>query len=266
MTFSKEEITRYSRNILLEEVGRKGQERLKASTVSVVGAGGLGSPVLLYLAASGVGNIRVIDSDTVDLTNLQRQVLYSHHSVGKDKAAEAKEKLLSLNPYIQIDSFSIRLNSKNISHFIRGADLVIEGSDNFPTKFLVNDACYFQKKPLIIGGILKFEGQILGISKETACYRCVFHSPPPHGDVPTCSEAGVIGAVAGVIGSLQAQEAIQYLLGLPSSIMGKLLVYDAKSLEFRKINLSKNPNCPICGTKPTIHELIDYNTEASCEH
>jgi molybdopterin-synthase adenylyltransferase len=266
MIFSKEEITRYSRNILLEEVGRKGQERLKASVVSVVGSGGLGSPVLLYLAASGVGTIRIIDSDKVDLTNLQRQILYSHHSVGKDKVGEAKEKLLSLNPYIQIESFSERLNSKNINSFIQGANLVVEGSDNFPTKFLVNDACYFQKKPLIIGGILKFEGQILGISKDTACYRCVFHSPPPAGDVPTCSEAGVIGAVAGVIGSLQAQEAIQYLLGLPSFLMGKILVYDAKTLEFRKLNISKNSKCPLCGVSPTIHELIDYDTEASCEH
>ncbi|MCB1178300.1 MAG: HesA/MoeB/ThiF family protein, partial [Leptospiraceae bacterium] len=259
---SSPEITRYSRNILLKGVGKKGQEKLKSSRVGVIGAGGLGSPVLYYLTAVGVGEIRVIDSDTVDLTNLQRQILFQTDSIGKSKSIAAKENLEKLNPEIKIITYNERLNSKNIKDIFGGVDLLIEGSDNFPTKFLVNDFSYFEKIPLIVAGILGFEGQIMGvIPDETFCYRCVFHSPPPQDEVPSCSEAGVIGAVAGVMGSLQANEAVKFLLGFQNSIFGNLLSVDLMDLQFRKVHLKKNKKCKLCGEKKEIITLQDIKTD-----
>ncbi len=262
---SSPEITRYSRNILLNGVGKKGQEKLKQSKIGVVGSGGLGSPILLYLAAAGVGEIRIVDSDTVDLTNLQRQIVFQTDSIGKKKADIAKEKLLQLNPHIQIQSHSTRLMKENISEIFSGVDLILEGSDNFPTKFLVNDYCYFSKTPLLIAGILGFEGQLMGIDSSTFCYRCIFHSPPPPDEVPSCSEAGVIGAVAGTIGSLQANEAIKRILGMPNGIFGKLLAIDLNSLEFRKLSISKRKTCALCGENPSILQLEQESYNEICE-
>ncbi|MEM7184393.1 MAG: HesA/MoeB/ThiF family protein [Spirochaetota bacterium] len=258
----REELTRYSRNILLSEVGRQGQENLKQAKVAVVGTGGLGSPVLLYLAAVGVGNLTIIDSDTVDLTNLQRQVLFRNASVGKAKAEEARKTLLQLNPHLNLTVQNTRLQAENAIELLNGMDLVIEGADNFSTKFLVNDACYFLQIPFLTAGILQFSGTLLGVvPHNTACYRCVFHSPPPPGEIPSCAEAGVIGSVAGVLGSLQATEAIRYLLAGKNpqageeGAFGSLLQYEAKKLEFRKIALQRNTKCPLCGSHPQITDL-----------
>ncbi len=260
---SPKEITRYSRNILLSEVGKKGQEKLTSSIVTVVGAGGLGSPVLYYLAAAGVGEIRIIDSDFVDLTNLQRQILFNENSIGKSKSLEAKKVLESLNPNLNIISFHERLTDKNYKQILCGSDLVIEGSDNFETKFLVNDACFLLNIPLLIGGIFQFEGQILGIKSSGHCYRCIFEKIP-EGSIPNCSEAGVIGSVAGIIGSLLATESIKFLLSKDDSIFRNLLSIDSLNLNFRKIPIKKNPHCILCGKNPKISE-VKLETQALCE-
>lgn len=255
---STPELTRYSRNILLSEVGRKGQEKLKDSIVTVVGAGGLGSPALYYLAAAGVGEIRIIDSDKVDLTNLQRQILYSTSSVNKSKSQEAADVITNLNSNIKIVSFNERLSASNIERIFQGSHLILEGSDNFETKFLVNDACHFLNIPLIIAGILRFEGQVLGIKPNvTSCYRCIFHSPPDADSVPNCAEAGVIGSVAGLVGSIQVTESIKFLLGLEQGLFGSILSVDAKTMEFRKISIPKNKSCPLCGDNPSIAKIED---------
>ena len=255
---SSSEITRYSRNILLTEVGRKGQERLKDSVVTVVGAGGLGSPALYYLAAAGVGEIRIIDSDKVDLTNLQRQILYSTSSVNKSKVEEAEHVISSLNSNIKIVLHNERLTASNIENIFKGSNLVLEGSDNFETKFLVNDACHFFNIPLVIAGILRFEGQVIGIlPNKTACYRCIFNSPPDADSVPNCAEAGVIGSVAGLVGSIQATESIKFLLGLEQGLFGSILSVESKSMEFRKIQIPKNKSCPLCGDNPSITQVED---------
>lgn len=253
---SKEEITRYSRNILLNEVKRKGQEKLKSSKILVVGAGGLGSPVLQYLTASGVGTLKIIDSDNLDLTNLQRQILFRTNQIGKPKAELAKANLQELNPHINFEIFHERLNAHNVNNIIKDVDLVIEGSDNFSTKFLVNDYCVFNSIPLIIGGILGFEGQVLGIlPKQSFCYRCIFHSPPPPNEVPSCSEAGVLGSVAGVIGSFMATLALNHLLGIDSYFGKYLYTFDFKEMNFRKININQNPKCILCGKNPMIQNI-----------
>ena len=230
----------------------------KDSMVTVIGAGGLGSPVLYYLAAAGVGAIQIIDSDKVDLTNLQRQILYNTSSVNKDKAEEAESVLRSLNPNLSILSQNARLTAANIEGIFQGSNLIIEGSDNFETKFLVNDACHFLSIPLILAGILRFEGQVIGIlPKQTSCYRCIFHSPPDADSVPNCGEAGVIGSVAGIIGSIQATESIKFLLGQEQGIFGSILSVDAKTMEFRKISIPKNKACPLCGDNPSITKIED---------
>lgn len=253
-----QELTRYSRNILLSEVGRKGQEKLKNSIVTVVGAGGLGSPALYYLAAAGVGEIRIVDSDKVDLTNLQRQILYSGESLNKNKAEEAESVIKNLNSNIKIVSYQERLKASNIEEIFHGSHLILEGSDNFETKFLVNDAAFLMNIPLIIAGILRFEGQVLGIRpKQTSCYRCIFHSPPDADSVPNCAEAGVIGSVAGLIGSIQATESIKFLLGLEEGLFGSILSVDARSMEFRKISIPRNKACPLCGESPSINRIND---------
>ncbi len=257
---SKWELTRYSRNILLPEVGKKGQEKLKSARVGVVGAGGLGSPILYYLAACGIGKIQFLDSDKVDLTNLQRQILYSSGDVGLAKAVCAKNVLSNLNPNLELEGLETRLTAENIQEIFSNLDFILEGSDNFATKFLVNDFCVLNKIPFVIGGILGFEGQILvAVPHKTACYRCIFQDLPPQDAVPTCSEAGVIGSVAGVVGSTMATLAINYLLGIEELTQGFLLSFDFKDFSFRKIPLKKNPSCKVCGENPTIQKIESKN-------
>jgi molybdopterin/thiamine biosynthesis adenylyltransferase len=242
---SRDEITRYSRNILLPEVRRAGQERLKDSSVLVVGAGGTGSPVLLYLAAAGAGRIRCVDSDQLDLTNLQRQVLYSQSDVGASKTDLARKRLADLNPHIELEFLEERFKPENAQRLMEGADLVIETADNFETKFAVNDAAIAAGLPFITGGILRFDGQILCVHPgHSSCYRCLFENPPPPGDVPSCSGAGVLGAVAGVVGSVMAGEALKILLGLPAAF-GVLQQYNLLSSRWRTLALPRRPGC-IC--------------------
>ena len=253
---SKSELTRYSRHILLPEVRKAGQEKLKSSHVLVVGAGGLGSPVLLYLAAAGVGEITFIDHDTLDLTNLQRQVLYKTSDVDRAKVERAAEYLRELNPEIKLNPVRARVDPGNVKEYIAPADLIIETTDNFAAKFLLNDAAYFLKKPLVIGGILKFEGQMMAVNPgESACYRCLFEGPPPEGAVATCSEAGVLGAMAGMIGANQAIEALKILTEVGEPLYGKMLIARVLETEFRKIKIPRNPDCPLCGANPRITEL-----------
>ena len=265
MPLSDLQIERYSRHIILQEVGGTGQEKLLDSKVLIVGAGGLGAPVALYLAAAGVGTLGLIDADTVDLTNLQRQVIHHTEDVGVDKVKSAENKIRAINPDVDVKTYKTWAKADNIREIIRDYDFVIDGTDNFPAKFLVNDACYFERKAFSHAGILRFDGQLMTIVPgESTCYRCVFNSPPPADVVPSCSQAGVLGVLAGVIGSLQATEAIKYLLGLGDLLTDKLLTYNALNMEFRKIALNKNPKCPICGENPTITELIDEE-QAVCD-
>ncbi|TGK12022.1 HesA/MoeB/ThiF family protein [Leptospira fletcheri] len=249
---SPEELSRYSRNILLDEVRRAGQEKLKSSKICIVGAGGLGSPALFYLSAAGVGNITIIDSDEVDTTNLQRQILYRHSDIGAKKAETASRNSRELNPFVQIASHAVRLSSENADSLLQGFDLVLEGSDNFGTKFLVNDSCVRSKIPFLTAGVLRFEGMVMGVRPGVdACFRCVFESEPPPESVPSCSEAGVIGSVAGLIGSIQATEAIKFLLEFPnvqeSGLFGNMIQVETKNMEFRKIRLERRLDCPCCG-------------------
>ena len=258
MELTEQQIERYSRQIILEEVGGAGQEKLLSSKVLIVGAGGLGAPAALYLAAAGVGTIGIIDSDKVDLTNLQRQIIHHTEDVGVEKVTSAENKMRAINPDVTIRTYQTRINAENISEIIRGYDFVIDGTDNFPAKFLVNDACYFEKVPFSHAGILRFYGQLITVLPgETTCYRCIFPSPPPAGVVPSCSQAGVLGALAGVVGSLQAAEAMKYLLGIGDLLTNTLLTYNALTMEFRKVRLNRNPNCPLCGKNPQITELKD---------
>lgn len=243
----RDEITRYSRNILLEEVGREGQERLGSARVLLVGGGGLGSPALLYLAAAGVGHITLVEGDRLDLTNLQRQILYSTDEVGQPKAEAASRRLAQLNPHVTVRAVGERLTPANALDHVRDVDLVLDGTDNFPTRFLVNDVCVHQGLPLISAGILRFFGLILGVRPgETPCYRCLFEGPPEPGSVPSCSSAGVLGAVAGIMGSFMAAEACKALLGIGRSIMGQMVQMDLLSLEFRHTAMPSCPSCPIC--------------------
>jgi len=255
---TEEQIERYSRHILLEQVGGVGQEKLLSSKVLIVGAGGLGSPAGLYLAAAGVGTIGIIDADKVDLTNLQRQIIHHTSDVGMEKVKSAENKMRAINPEVTVKTYHQLAKADNIREIIREYDFVIDGTDNFPAKFLINDACYFEKIPFSHAGILKFYGQLITVLPgETTCYRCIFNAPPPAGAVPSCSQAGVLGVLAGVIGSLQATEAIKYLLGLGRLLTDTLLTYDALEMEFRAVKLNRNPNCPLCGEDPQITELKD---------
>ena len=258
MGLTEEQIERYSRHILLEQVGGVGQEKLLSSKVLIVGAGGLGSPAALYLAAAGVGTIGIIDADKVDLTNLQRQIIHHTSDVGMEKVKSAENKMRAINPEVTVKTYHQLAKADNIREIIREYDFVIDGTDNFPAKFLINDACYFEKIPFSHAGILKFYGQLITVLPgETTCYRCIFNAPPPAGAVPSCSQAGVLGVLAGVIGSLQATEAIKYLLGLGRLLTDTLLTYDALEMEFRAVKLNRNPNCPLCGEDPQITELKD---------
>lgn len=264
MKLTNEQIERYSRQIILKEVGGKGQEKLLNSKVLVIGAGGLGSPALLYLASAGVGTIGIVDGDKVDITNLQRQVIHFTEDLNKEKTYSAKEKIEKINPDVKVITYNTRVNASNIREIVREYDFIIDGTDNFPAKFLINDACYFEKKPYSHGGILRFQGQTLTYVPENACYRCVFDTPPPKGLVPTCSEAGIIGVMAGLLGVIQASEAIKYIISAGQLITNKLLFIDLFNLEFRTINIKRNKNCPLCGENPKIKELIDYEV-AVCD-
>ncbi len=265
MNFTEEQITRYSRHILLPEVGGKGQRKIAQAKILLVGAGGLGSPAALYLAAAGVGTIGLIDSDVVDLSNLQRQVIHHTPDVGRPKVTSAKEKIQALNPDVSVETYEDRLTSKNALDVVKRYDVVIDGVDNFPAKFLINDACFFADKPLVHGGILRFDGRVMTIIPRTsACYRCVFKTPPPPGLVASCQEAGVIGVLAGIIGTLQATEALKLVLGIGRPLTDRMLDFDARRTAFREIKTRRNLNCPLCGDHPTITELFDHEPE-TCE-
>jgi molybdopterin-synthase adenylyltransferase len=259
---SEEQVNRYSRHILLPEVGGKGQQKIGRAGVLIVGAGGLGSPVAFYLAAAGIGTLGVIDADRVDLSNLQRQVIHHTDDLGRPKVDSAKAKILALNPHVQVDSYQATLTAENALEIIGRYDIVVDGVDNFPAKFLINDACYFAGKPLVHGGILRFDGRVFTILPgKTACYRCVFKEPPPPGMVASCQEAGVIGALAGVIGTIQATEVLKLILGKGRLLTDRLLDYDARITRFREITIKKNPNCPLCGDHPEITKLFEHDAD-----
>lgn len=266
MDFSEEQIERYSRHIILPEVGGIGQAKLLKSRVFVLGAGGLGSPSLLYLAAAGVGTIGIADGDCVDLSNLQRQIIHSTKTIGTPKVASAKASLEALNPDVKVEPFQGRLTENNIREVIREYDVVLDGSDNFPTRFLMNDACFFEEKTLVSGSMFRFDGQVSVFKphKGFPCYRCLYPEPPPKGMVPSCQEAGVLGALAGVIGVLQAVETVKELLGIGDVLAGQLLIFDALGMSFRKVKVMKDPLCELCGETPTIKELKAYEEEV-CE-
>lgn len=259
MKLREEQIERYSRQIILPNVGGKGQERLLGAKVLIIGAGGLGSPTALYLASAGIGKIGIVDSDRVELNNLQRQILHSTPDIGRPKVESAKDRLSRINQDVEIVPYNLRLTSGNILDIIKDYDIVVDGSDNFPTRYLVNDACILSGKALSHGGIFRFDGQAITIlPHQSACYRCLFPEPPPPALLPSCQEAGILGAVAGVIGTIQANEVLKYILGLGTLLAGRLLVFNALDSSFRKVKVPRDPRCPICGEKPTITELIDY--------
>jgi molybdopterin/thiamine biosynthesis adenylyltransferase len=264
MDFTAEQVERYSRHILLADVGVEGQERISRGRVLVVGAGGLGSPALLYLAAAGVGTIGVIDGDVVDLSNLQRQIIHTTPSVGRPKVLSAKETIERLNPDVQVVAYHELFTAENAFDIIRDYDFVVDGTDSFPVKFLINDACVMAKKPFSHGGILRFEGQTLTYVPGTACYRCVFHGPPPPNAVPTCSQAGVLGAIAGMLGTIQAAEALKFLTGVGELLTNRLLTFNAKTMNFRTIGVKHSGRCPVCGDHPTVTELVEAEG-AVCE-
>ena len=256
---SHAEVLRYSRHLLLPEVGMEGQRKLKAARVLTIGAGGLGSPLSLYLAAAGVGTIGIVDFDVVDLTNLQRQIVHGTASLGRSKLESAKERITDVNPNVNVIGHEARLTSENALDILRDYDIVVDGTDNFPTRYLVNDACVLLGKPNVYGSIFRFEGQAsVFYAKEGPCYRCLYSEPPPPGLVPSCAEGGVLGVLPGIIGCLQAMETIKWIIGAGDSLVGRLVLFDALKLRFRELKLRKDPNCPICGEHPTIHELIDY--------
>lgn len=260
---SHEEILRYSRHLLLPEVGVEGQRTLKGARVLMIGAGGLGSPVALYLAAAGVGTIGIVEFDRVELTNLQRQVLHGTGQLGRPKLESAVARLQDLNPHVRVEPHPVRLTSANALDLLGSYDVVIDGSDNFPTRYLVNDACVLLGKPLVYGSIFRFEGQVAVFDASRGpCYRCLYSEPPPPGLVPSCAEGGVLGVLPGIIGSLQALEAIKLILGAGDALIGRLLLFDALRLRFRELQLRKDPDCPLCGPRPGITTLIDY--EAFC--
>jgi len=256
---SHEEILRYSRHLILPDVGVEGQQKLKAARVLLVGAGGLGSPAALYLAAAGVGTLGLVDFDVVDKTNLQRQILHGTSTVGVSKLQSATARIHDLNPNVRVETFETRLTSENALDIIREFDIVADGTDNFPTRYLVNDACVLLDKPNVYGSIFRFEGQASVFhAKRGPCYRCLYSEPPPPGLVPSCAEGGVLGVLPGIIGSIQAMETIKLILGAGQSLIGRLVLFDALKLQFRELKLEKDPECPVCGAHPTVTELIDY--------
>ena len=266
MALSNEELERYSRHLILKEIGYKGQKKLAEAKVLIIGAGGLGAPAAMYLAAAGVGTIGIADSDVVDLSNLQRQVIHTTEDIGLPKAESAAETMRAINPNVNVKTYNELICSENILGIIEDYDFILDGTDNFPAKFLINDACVMADKPFTHAGILRFTGQIMTvIPHESPCYRCVFENPPKKGEVPTCREAGVIGAMAGVVGSLQALEAVKYITGAGELLTGKMLTFDALTMNFRTVPFSKRrEDCQICSDHPTITELIDYE-QSTCD-
>ena len=256
---SHEEVQRYSRHLIMPEVGMAGQKKLKAASVLLIGAGGLGSPLAMYLSAAGIGRIGLVDYDVVDRTNLQRQIMHGTKDVGRPKLESAKARILDINPHVQVDSYPVPLTSANALDIIASYDVIIDGTDNFPTRYLTNDACVLLGKPNVYGSIFRFEGQLsIFYAKEGPCYRCLFPEPPPPGLVPSCAEGGVLGILPGTIGAMQATEAIKLILGIGANMIGRLVLYDALSMEFTEFKLRKNADCPICGSNPTITDLVDY--------
>jgi len=265
MEFNEQQIQRYSRHIILPEVGGKGQKKIGRARVLVIGAGGLGSPAALYLAAAGVGTVGIIDGDSVDLSNLHRQVIHHTSDVGHPKVVSAREKMLAINPDVRVVAYNERLTSKNALSILKEYDVILDGTDNFAAKFLINDAAFFTKKPLVHGGILRFDGQVFTILPgKTACYRCIHRNPPPNGLIPTCQEAGVLGVLAGVIGTIQATEALKLILEIGQLLTDRWLIYDALTAKFRTARVRKQADCPLCGERPTITELVEYDP-AVCE-
>jgi len=259
-SLTNEEILRYSRHLIMPEVGMAGQLKLKGAKVLLIGTGGLGAPLGLYLTAAGVGHIGLVDFDVVDFTNLQRQVTFGSSDVGKPKTEAAKSRLTNLNPDVQITTYETRLTSANALELFKDYDLVVDGTDNFPTRYLVNDACILLGKPNVYGSIFRFEGQVTVFGMpDGPCYRCLYPEPPPPGLVPSCAEGGVLGVLPGIVGSLQALETIKLIIGKGDSLEGRLVLFDALAMKFRELKLRKNPHCPMCGTHRKIHELIDYN-------
>ncbi|MEE9215172.1 MAG: molybdopterin-synthase adenylyltransferase MoeB [Thermodesulfobacteriota bacterium] len=259
MALSKQELSRYSRHLIMPEVGIDGQEKLKASKVLCIGAGGLGSPLALYLAAAGVGHLGILDFDVVDFSNLQRQIIHSEDNLGKLKVESAKERLQQLNSDINVTTYNTRLTSDNAMDIIKDYDIVVDGTDNFATRYLVNDACVLLGKPNVYGSIFRFEGQVSVFdAKKGPCYRCLYPEPPPLGLVPSCAEGGVLGILPGVVGTIQASETIKLIIGQGTPLVGKLLFIEVLDMEIRKLKLNKDPNCPICSENATINKLIDY--------
>jgi molybdopterin/thiamine biosynthesis adenylyltransferase/rhodanese-related sulfurtransferase len=258
-TFSEQELERYSRQIILPEIGLEGQEKLKMAKVLIVGCGGLGSPLGYYLASAGVGTIGLVDYDEVGFSNLQRQIMYSTEDVGESKVSSAKKRLSSINPEVSIYTYDLKLSSENAPDILKGYDVIADGSDNFATKYLVNDACVLLKKPLVYGSVLKFDGQVSVFdSTKGPCYRCLFPEPPAAGEVPTCAEAGVLGVLPGIIGSILANEVLKLILGVGEPLIGRLLKLEALAMKFSELGFQKDDKCPVCGKNPSIKQLIDY--------
>jgi molybdopterin/thiamine biosynthesis adenylyltransferase len=258
LVLKPEQVKRYSRHIIMNDVGSSGQRKLMQSKALIIGAGGLGSPAAVYLALAGVGTIGLVDFDVVELSNLQRQILHHTPDVGRPKLESARDNLKAYNPDVNVVLHEVRLESDNALDIIGQYDLVVNGADNFATRYLVNDACYLMKKPLVDGSILIFDGQTTVFMPGEGCYRCLFPSPPPPGMVPNCAEAGVLGALTGLVGSIQATEALKIFLGIGQSLSSRLLIIDALDMTFREVKLKRNPECPLCGDNPTVTELIDY--------
>jgi adenylyltransferase/sulfurtransferase len=256
--FTETQVQRYSRHLILPEIGGRGQRKLLNAKVLCIGAGGLGSPAALYLAAAGVGTLGIVDFDEVDLTNLHRQILHGHKDIGRHKLDSARDRLADVNPDVKMVAHPAALTSENAMEIIGQYDIVVNGCDNFPTRYLVNDACVLLKKPLVDGSIFKFDGQATIFMPGQGCYRCLFPAPPPPGAVPSCAEGGVLGVLPGIIGCIQAVETIKLILGLGEPLIGRLLLFDALAMEFREVKLRRDPECPVCGDNPTIKELIDY--------
>jgi len=257
---TRDEILRYSRHLIMPEVGMDGQLKLKQAKVLCIGAGGLGSPLALYLAAAGVGKLGIVDFDVVDFTNLQRQIVHDTNDVGRPKLASARETIADINPNVQVAGFETRLTSENALEIFKDFDIVVDGTDNFPTRYLVNDACVLLGKPNVYGSIFRFEGQAsVFYAKEGPCYRCLYPEPPPPGLVPSCAEGGVLGVLPGIVGCIQAMETIKLIIGRGHSLIGRVLLFDALAMKFRELKVRKDPQCPICGEHPTITKLIDYD-------
>ncbi|HTC13448.1 MAG TPA: molybdopterin-synthase adenylyltransferase MoeB [Chthoniobacterales bacterium] len=261
MDFSNDEIARYSRHLIMPEVTLDGQKRIKASSILCIGAGGLGSPIALYLAAAGIGRMGLVDYDIVDFSNLQRQILHGTDDVGRKKLNSARDRIKAVNPNVRVDLHDTLFRSENAMQLVQDYDIVIDGTDNFPTRYLSNDVCVLTKKPNIYGSIFRFDGQCTVFAPHLGgpCYRCMFPEPPPPGMVPSCAEGGVLGVLPGIIGVMQAIEAIKMIIGIGESLIGRLVSFDALQLRFKEFKIRRDPNCPICGDHPTIHELIDYD-------